>query len=251
MNPVPNERERAVLRLLANDPELSVKDIAAAMGVSQVSVRNYLNSLEEKGYLTRVHGGAVPTYHPSIMEHERTNTDAKKRIARAAADLVKDGDTIMVEAGTTTALIVRFLLGKRDVTIVTNNTLALAYGRGNPGVRMTMTGGEFRPATESLVGPLTREDLERFHVDIAFVGTDGFAPDTGLTTHLVDGAEVVKAMARQAKKTIVVADSSKYGQAGFVQVLPLSDTDTIISDSDLAPEAKERLRECGVEIVLV
>lgn len=230
---------------------MSVSQISSELGVSQVSVRSYLNNLAEKGYLTRVHGGAIPAFHPSILEREQTATDAKRRIAREAASLVEDGDTIMVEAGTTTSLIVRYLMGKRDITVVTNNTLALAYGRGNPGIHLTVTGGEFKPATESLVGPLALEDLERFHVKIAFVGTDGFSVDSGLTTHLVDGAEIVKTMSLQADRTVVVADSSKYGKAGFVTVLPLDSIDKIITDTELTDDAVTDIAELGVELVRV
>jgi len=246
--PTLTEREREVLGLLTDDPQLSVNQLAVGLSVSQVSIRNYLNSLAEKGFLTRIHGGAVTTFHPGILERTQTQTEVKGRIARAAADLVSDGDTIMVEAGTTTALIVRYLLGKRDITIVTNNTLVLAYTRGNPGIHLTVTGGEFRPATESLVGPLTLEDLMKFHVKTAFVGTDGFSPALGLTTHIIEGAEVVRAMASHAQQTVAVADSTKFGRAGFVHVLPLHSIDILVTDTGLPEAAVAEITETGIDV---
>ncbi|MDA3950003.1 MAG: DeoR/GlpR family DNA-binding transcription regulator [Spirochaeta sp.] len=248
MTPNVTERERGILSILADDPSVGVGALAERLEVSQVSVRSYLNALEEKGYLIRVHGGAVTTYHPHVLERQNAHAERKRAIAKAAAEQVEDGDTIMIEAGTTTALVARYLLGKRDVMVVTNNTLALSYLRGNPGVRVTVIGGEYRPATESLVGPLAVEDLKRFHVRRAFVGTDGFTVDAGFTTHLVEGAEIVRCMVSQARETIAVADSSKYGRLGFVHVLPLRDVDTLLTDSDIPASAIEELTEHGVKV---
>ncbi len=251
MTPNITDREREILSYLADDPSTGVARLADELGVSQVSIRSYLNALEEKGYLIRTHGGAVSTFHPRILERRQTNDAVKRSIAKAAAEMVEDGDTVMIEAGTTTALIVRYLLGRRDVMVVTNNALALAYGRGNPGIRMTMIGGEYRPTTESLVGPLAIEDLSRFHVRQAFVGTDGFTLDAGFTTHLVEGAEIVRKMAAQADRTIAVADSSKCGKVGFVRVLEIADIDVLITDSGIPADMREELLARGRDVRIV
>lgn len=248
MTPNVTKREWEILTFLADNPSAGVGALAERLAVSQVSVRSYLNALEEKGYLIRVHGGAVTTYHPHVLERQTAHAERKREIAKAAAEYVKDGDTIMIEAGTTTALVARYLQGKRDVMVVTNNTLALSYLRGNPGVRVTVIGGEYRPATESLVGPLAVEDIKRFHVRIAFVGTDGFTVGAGFTTHIVEGAEIVRCMVGQAHETIAVADSSKYGRLGFVHVLPLQDVDTLVTDSDISASATEELTESGLTV---
>lgn len=251
MIPQLNDREQQILTALVQDPNRSVTDLAGDLSVSTVTMRAYLNSLSEKGYLYRVRGGAIPTLHPEIIDREQKHQDEKRAIARAAAEMVHDGDTIMIEAGTTTAMVARFLLGRRDVSIVTNNTLALAHTRGNPGVRLQVVGGEFRPATESIVGPVALDHLQRFHVRIAFVGTDGFSVGRGLSTHLVESAEIVKQMARQADRTIVLADSGKYNCNGFVEVLPLELVSAIITDSKLTDEAAAELQEAGPEIIRV
>ena len=190
-----------------------------------------LNSLARKGVVVRTRGGAAPAFHPAIVERQNQRVEEKNRIAQAAAALVEDGDTIMIEAGTTTALIAKYLLGKRFVNIVTNSTLILPFARLNPGIHLTVVGGEFRPATESFVGPVALGELERFHVRLAFVGTDGFSLAGGLTTHLVEGAEIVRKMADRAETTILVADSAKFGRIGFVHVLPVSRLQRLISDA--------------------
>ena len=148
-----SEREKEIVKLLAADPGTSVTRLAELLGVSVVTIRSDLSDLEQKGILVRTRGGAAPAYHPHVLERQSLNVEAKSRIAQAAAALVNDGDTIMIEAGTTTALVARHLLGKRFVNIVTNSTLILPFARTNPGIHLTVVGGEFRPASESMVGP--------------------------------------------------------------------------------------------------
>lgn len=246
-----SDREKELLNLLAEDSGASVNDISERLQVSKVTIRHDLNSLADKGFVVRTRGGAFPAFHPSIMDRQKERTEEKNRIAKAAAGFVEDGDTIMIEAGTTTALIAKYLYGKRDIHLVSNSTLLVPYARTNPGIHLTLIGGEFKPATESLVGPVALRELEQFHVKIAFAGTDGFTVNTGLTTHLPEGAEIVKKMSRQAEETVLVADSSKCGRAGFVKVLPLSEVSTIITDTNLDPEVESFLREQELRIIKV
>ena len=249
MDPGLTDRERRILDLLATSNGVPVARMSEILDVSSVTVRSDLKALERKGYILRLRGGASPAFHPAILTRQREMADEKARIARAAASLVADGDTVMIEAGTTTSLIARHLLGRRDVRVVTNSTLVLPYARTNSGLHLTVVGGEFRPFAESLVGPTALKQLETFHVRIAFVGTDGFSLERGLTTNMVEGAEVVKKMAAQAERTVVVADSSKWGRSGFVTVLPLDRVDTLIVDRGLDDAAAEAILAAGVKTV--
>ena len=244
-----SEREQTILEILSDDSSATVTDISGRLEVSTVTIRNDLAGLAEKGLIVRTHGGAIPAFHPSISTRQHDNVKAKMRIAKAAAALVRDGDTIMIEAGTTTALVAKYLLGKRDVHVVTNSTLIIPHARFNPGMQLTVVGGEFRPATESMVGPVALRDLEQFHVRLAFIGTDGFSLQAGLTTHLVEGAEIVRKMAAQAEMTVLVADSTKYGRIGFVRVLPIAGVHQMITDSDMKPETIRELHEAGPAII--
>jgi DeoR family galactitol utilization operon repressor len=243
------DREKEIVRLLAEDRAVAVSRLSEQLGVSTVTIRSDLNNLAKKGVVVRTRGGAAPAFHPNVMIRQNLRVEEKNRIAQAAADLVKDGDTIMIEAGTTTSLIARYLLGKRFVSIVTNSSLILPFARSNPGIHLTVVGGEFRPATESLVGPIALGELERFHVRLAFLGTDGFSMEGGLTTNLVEGAEIVRKMAERAGSTILVADSSKFGKIGFVHVLPVQQLTTLITDTGLPPEARAALTDSGVEVI--
>jgi DeoR family galactitol utilization operon repressor len=118
----------------------------------------------------------------------------------------------------------------------------------NPMLQITMTGGEFRRPTESMVGPIALETISRLNVRLAFVGTDGFTLDRGITTHLAEGAEIVKAMKAHAETTVLLADSQKFGKLGFVSVLPLSQMDLIITDWDLADSAAAELAEAEINV---
>ena len=242
------QRERAILDRLSADGSVSVGPLARDLGLSAVTIRGDLNVLQKKGWINRTRGGAAPALHRDILERQRLYPEKKNAIARAAAELVRDGDVIMIEAGTTTALIARYLAGKQDIHIVTNSTLVFSYARMYPHLQITMTGGEFRRATESLVGPIALETISRLNVRLAFVGTDGFSLERGMTTHLMEGAEIVKAMKSHAQTTVLTADSGKYGKSGFSHVLPLSAMDIILSDAGLGGKAEAELREAGIQI---
>ena len=243
-----SEREKIILDKLSEDGELSVPALAHEFGLSEVTIRSDLKALEDSGWLNRKRGKAAPSIHPNILERQKDHTEEKNAIAHFAASLVRDGDVIMIEAGTTTALVAKHLWGKRDVHIVTNSTLFFSYARTNPNLQITMTGGEFRRSTESLVGPLALETIAKLNVRLAFVGTDGFSLERGVTTNLFEGAEVVKAMKNHAETTILLADSGKYGKIGFIQVLPLQDINLILTDKNISDSAMEELKSCGISI---
>lgn len=235
------DREQYILDLLAKDGTLSVTALSRDLGVSEVTIRANLKTLEQQGLLSRTWGGAKPTSMLNVIDRVKVNEQEKERIAQAAAALVRDDDRIMIEAGTTTALIAKYLTGRRGVQIVTNSLLLLTYARANRELDVLLTGGEFLRDTESMVGPTALDMVHKFNARIAFVGTDGFTADRGITTRYAQGGAVSTAMSRQAEETWLVADSSKYGRAGFVNVLEMSALTGIITDKGLSPESKEVL----------
>ena len=244
-----NEREKIILDRLSAEGSVSVGALARDLGLSEVTIRGDLRELEDKGWINRTRGGASASIHRMILEKRRIFPERKNAIAKAAAKLVNDGDVIMIEAGTTTSLIARYLAEKQDVHIVTNSTLVFSYARMYPNLQITMTGGEFSRSTESMVGPFALKTIERLNARLAFVGTDGFTLERGMTTHLIEGAEIVKKMKEHAQTTVLVADSSKYGRFGFINVLSLSAMDMILTDSDLEENALTELARAGINIV--
>jgi len=232
-------------------PELSVGELSQRFGVSEVTIRSDLKSLATQGLVLRHHGGGQPTLHTNVSDRLRAHTEEKTRIARAAAELIDDLDDVMITAGTTTSLIPRFLLGRQGVNIVTNSTLLLPYVRNNPGVSVTLTGGEFRPSIEALTGPATIRELGQFHVAKAFLGSDGISADRGPTADSADIADICHRMSEQARQTIVLADASKLGREGFAHIMPISRINILITDNHAPASEVAKLRKKGVDVRLV
>lgn len=245
-----SEREKLILTRITEEPNISVSTMGKEFGVSEVTIRTDLKSLANKGLITRTHGGATPAFNKHIFERQQSRTEEKHRIAKAAAELVTDGDTIMVLSGTTTALLPKYLLGRGSIRIVTDSTLLFPYVRTNPNLHLSVLGGEFRSSTESFVGPAALEMVKRYNVKYAFIGTDGFSVEKGITTHLVEVAELVRTMTSQATKTILMTDSTKYGRAGFASIMPLAAIDGLIIDDGLDPETRQKIAEQNIEIIL-
>lgn len=243
-------REERIIELLCEDDGSSVSRIAEILGVSQVTVRSDLRSMEAKGLVVRVRGRALSACHPSMKDRQARNLPQKEAIAKVAGAMVNDGESVMICSGTTPAMVAKYLLGKKDVNVVTNSTLILPYARVNSGISITMVGGEFRPQSEALVGPGAVSQLEVFHVGIAFLGTDGLTLEHGLTTMLPENAEIVRCMCHQADKKVLTVDSSKFGCKGFVKILSISDVDVIITDNRFPDDARRRIEELGVEVII-
>lgn len=237
------DRETEILSRLSGHGALTVSALAADLGVSEVTIRGDLRALEQQGMLVRTRGGARPTTLKSILQREQLNVDAKQRIAAAAAAMIRDEDNVMIEAGTTTALVSRLLGNRGGVQVVTNSALVFNNARINPALSVILTGGVFRRESESFVGPLAERAIADFNARLAFLGTDGFSPERGLTTRFVEGGRVATLMRDRAEETWLLADSSKFGQAGFVSFLPLSGITGIITDSGLPAGAAEALEE--------
>jgi DeoR family galactitol utilization operon repressor len=237
------KREQQILDSLLEEDFISVADLSRDLLVSEVTIRTDLKNMERQGLLSRVHGGAIPSVHPHILERQNLHVKEKQLIAKAAAALVQNGDTIMIEAGTTPAMICRYLSGYRDIHVITNSILAFNAAKNDPFLRVTLCGGEYYSNTESFLGPIAVEAIQRFNVRIAFVGTDGFSAKSGITTSLIEGCEVIKMMREQARQLILVTDSTKYKRIGPVTIMPLAGVDGIITDSQIVPEAAEEMRE--------
>jgi DeoR family galactitol utilization operon repressor len=243
------ERKSIILDLLMEAGSVSVSELAKRLNVTVVTARADLAVLEEEGLLVRTHGGALPARHPKIMERSQANKEIKGAIAKAAALMINDGDTVIITAGTTTALIAKYLLGKRDLHIVTNNTLLLTYARANPQMRVTLIGGEFRPSEEGMVGPMALAAIDQFHVTKAFIGIDGASIKQGFTANSVESADLVRKMAEQADEVIAISDSKKFGKPGFARILPFNGVDALVTDNHLTKEFEKELAVAEVRIV--
>lgn len=245
-----NERERKILDILTDDPHIGVNEMSRLLDVSAVTVRSAFDDLAEKGYLIRTRGAALPAFHPGILARQKIRPKVKSVIAKTAASLIGDGESIMIEAGTTTSLIARYLLGKRDIKVVTDSTLLIPYARSNPSIQLSFVGGLFQPESESMMGPIAVAQLREFHVKTAFIGTDGFSEENGLTTHLMEATEVVRTMHERSDTTVLLADSTKWNQAGFARIIPMDAIDILITDSEFPAEARMKIKEMGIRLLI-
>ena len=139
---------------------------------------------------------------------------------------------------------------RQNLNIAENSVMALETAKTNPDIRITVTGGEFRRSTDSFVGFIALETIRRFNVKMAFVGTDGFSVKSGITTHLLEGGEVIKTMRERSGKMILLSDSSKYEKTGVVSILPITSVDTIITDSGLSSDAVATVQEKSVQVII-
>ncbi len=246
-----NQRQLAILNRVISSSKINVADLSKEFSVSQVTIRQDLKLLEQNGMLKRFHGGAMPVSDDDIMRRLSINYDIKLNIARKAASLVSNGETVMIESGSTNALLAMELANKNDVTIITNSTFISRYVRGMGNLKIIILGGDYQHESEALVGPLTRICLKQFHVDKVFIGVDGFSPTTGFTCVNLMRAEVARAMAERANKVIVVTDSTKFDKVGVACQFKPTETHMVITDKNLPEKHLKILKDFGIEVILV
>jgi DeoR family fructose operon transcriptional repressor len=247
------QRQRKILERLANHQSVRVSELASSFHVSEASTRRDLQCLEEAGLLRRTHGGAVvsqtSSFEPSLAEKEDRLKDEKAAIAREAVALIQDGETIMLDAGSTTFEIARQLRERRNITIVTN-AVNIARELAAANLDVTLTGGSLRPLTFSLVGPIAETALSGLHVDKLFLATNGVDLKHGLTTPNMAEAQTKRAMIESAREVILVADHSKLGRISFCQFCPLTRVHCLITDAGAPSEFLRALEEHRVKVLV-
>ena len=209
-----NKRQLSILKKISDSTEINVNQLALEYGVSQVTIRSDLSSLERNGMLERYHGGARAVSDDDIMKRMSSNYDVKVRIAKRAASYISDGETLMIESGSTNALLAQELTKKRDITIITNSAFIARFVRSSPSTKITLIGGDYQPESEVMVGPLARLCLGQFNVDKLFVGVDGFSEGTGFTCINLMRAEAAHSMSKRANKLFVLTESGKFETVG-------------------------------------
>jgi DeoR family transcriptional regulator, aga operon transcriptional repressor len=255
--PTPIRRDR-VLETIRQQRFATVTDLSAAFGVSEVTIRSDLDALAEAGHIQRVRGGAIHratvTREASFEQAADAHAADKDRIGAAAAALVESGQTILLDAGSTTAAVARALAAREDledVHVFTNGLrTAIELERAIPRFGVIVTGGSLRRTQHSLVNPLGTVILEQIHAHVAFVGCDGIEAEAGVTNTSVADAEIKRLMMRAARRRVVVADGSKVGEVSLVHLYGLEDVDLLITTRRAPGAALSRLDGRGLEILL-
>lgn len=238
------ERKQAILSRLQEKKKVTTQELAVAFDVSEATIRRDIAELDEKKLLLRTHGGAMvldeemePSYYDKVDRYR----EEKERIAEIAAAMIRDGDTLVLDGGTTTLALAR-ALKNRTVTILTNAIdIALLYEQ-DPKVTVILTGGDIRWNTRALVGPVADRTLATFRVQYAFIGANG-VDDEGIMTANATEAQTKRAMLAIAKKSYCLLDHSKVGRTQFNRICSLGDLDGIISDREIEEPGYDKLRD--------
>lgn len=229
------ERHDTIIQLIKSGRPVKVLDLSLLLNVSEATIRRDLQELENSGFLQRTHGGAVaPQLGTELSFHDREVCflDEKRQIALTAANMVKDGETILLDAGTTTREIARALCGKR-LTVATNNMDVAHIFTDEPDIEVLLLGGVLRKSINSLVGPLTNSMLKLFCFDKVFLAANAVDCTFGVTTPTLVEAETKTAMLQAAKTKILVVDHSKFEQKTFAKICSLDELSLIITDSGI------------------
>jgi DeoR family transcriptional regulator, aga operon transcriptional repressor len=258
-----DKRAKEILRLLLGHGRASVEELTAILKTSPASIRRDLIRLETRGLVTRTLGGAMlagnagPVYEPfrfdaSFQVREDRFATEKHRIARAAAAMVQENETIGFAAGTTTTLVARQLVHRRNISIITNAVNIGMELSSSTRLHTTLTGGNLRWAGAfSLVGPAAIESLSVVVMDRLFLSATGVDAKHGATLIQPEEAAMFRAMARQAREIVVVADSSKMGLVSPAVVCHPKEIDLLITDNGIAEEAAAAFAEAGVKVLAV
>src|SRR4029450_6710131 len=240
------ERRTKILELLEKQGQVGVIDLSRRFKTSEVTIRSDLKDLHARGLIRRAHGGAVKintvSMDPSLKIKAELHADEKRRIGAAAAALVNDGDSIILDSGTTTQQIARQIKHKKDLKVITNGLNIAMELFGVKDIQLIFLGGVIRQNSLSAVGHFAEDILAQLSADKVFLGVDACDLEFGLSTPNVEESQVNQAMARIAKEKILVADSSKFGKRSLSRIVPLSEIDVIVTDRGLSTEIQNELR---------
>ncbi|WP_414938408.1 DeoR/GlpR family DNA-binding transcription regulator [Amycolatopsis sp. cmx-11-51] len=249
------ERQRAILKQARRNGRVEVATLAAAFEITSETVRRDLTALERSGVLQRVHGGAIPVerlgIEPGLDARDKAMCGEKDRIAAAALEQIPAEGAILLDAGTTVARLANLVPADRELTVVTYslpNAFALA---NRPGITLMLAGGRLRGRAMAAVDSWTLDALKDTYVDVAFIGTDGLSVERGLTTPDTAEAMVKRAAIASARRTVLLADHTKFGNDHFARFGDLGDVDTLITDTGVDPQAADEITRTGVKVVTV
>ncbi len=248
-----DDRQQEMLQLLGEQGTLSIGDLATRYGVSEMTIRRDLNQLATQGLLVRTRGGAAASssgsFEPPFALRERTRTAAKADIAAAAAREVVEGQTVLLDGGTTGLAIADALAG-RNLTVCALNVRIAERLASDSSMRVMVPGGTIRPGEFSLVGPEAHAMLSSFRFDVYLMTASGVSVDAGVTEWNADDAAVKRSALAASRRTILVADAGKFGAEAFVRVCPLSHVDMLVTDAGLAMDDRQQVAATGTELVV-
>ncbi|MEI2778785.1 MAG: DeoR/GlpR family DNA-binding transcription regulator [Tetrasphaera sp.] len=246
------QRATKMLEYVLDQGRVEVSELAGMFAVSEVTVRKDLDQLEQRGLVRREHGYAVPVSTDNMRSRLAYHYDAKRRIARSAAESIGEGGLVMIESGSCCALLAEELATtRRDVTIVTNSAFIADFIRTAPYARLVLLGGDYQNESQVLVGPVAKDNARRFHVAQIFVGIDGYTGAAGFTAKDHLRADTMRAMSDQADEVVVLTESAKFGKQGAIHLFDTGEVSAVFTDDALPRPIQSQLTAAGVTITKV
>lgn len=240
--------------MLNSEGSAQVLALSEQFGVSTQTIRKDLAFLEERGVSVRCYGGAVAAGVIGVADEDPVDakrglhTAEKERIGRLAASMIRPGDAIILDSGTTTAQIARFLPEKSDIIVLTNDAGILNQLTKRDDVEIVLLGGRLRRKNMAFYGGQTEAALDSLQVDRLFLGVDGLDHQRGITTHFEAEAALNRKMARVAREIIAVTDSSKFGRTCLHKIMGIEEVNVLITDADAPEESLEQARRLGCDV---
>ena len=249
-----NQRRIKILELIREDGHAKVQQLSKIFGVTEVTIRQDLEMLDQLGYIQREHGGAflkdVGSFAKTGKLFNQTRMDEKRESARKAVAFIHENDIIILDSGSTTTEIAKLLLNYKNLTVITNAlNIALILGE-NPGINLVVTGGEFKAPTLSLTGQMSADIIKTLHANKLFLATAGISADLQLTYPSLSDLVVKQSMIESSDQVFLVADSSKIGVSAFASLGPVTLANFFITDSMITEEQLEKMKESGINILL-
>lgn len=251
-----DERRARIIEELEHKSTVLVSDLCRKFNVSEVTIRSDLKKLEDAGKLRRTRGGAVSIMRTITISYPdqrmNVNSSAKRAIAEKMAEYISDGDSLIVDTGTTTFEFVRALSDKRDITIVTSDLSIATYADSNlPNADVICLGGHLRKNHRYITGMITLQNLSEIYVDKAILATDAFTPGEGFTTEFMGNAEVKRGCIAHARERFMLMDASKVRAPRFLKFGDLPDFETVVMDHDREDQVGEAIEASRASTHLV
>jgi DeoR/GlpR family transcriptional regulator of sugar metabolism len=249
------ERRAQILQIVRREGRAKVNELANLFNTSEVTIRIDLNELHQRGLVMRSHGGAVLPdtilRESPVQERLKAHAEEKQRIGAMAATLIKDGETIILDSGTTTLEIAKRIKTKHGLQIITNGINIAVELLDASAAQIFVVGGSLGRESASTTGRFTEEMLDQFSADKLFLSGAGCDPDFGVSGAHVEETMVNRAMFKISREIILVADASKFTKRSMARIAPFSEIDTIITDTSLREEERDKLRAIGCNLILV
>lgn len=248
------ERRNTILSRLTADGKVIVADLSREFDVTEETIRRDLEKLENEGLAKKTYGGAVLNQNQNNLDlpfsvRKVTNVDKKQKVAEKTAELIQDGDYIMLDASSTAIYVAKAIKNRKNITLITNSVEILLEMADKEDWKVLSTGGALKKGSLSLVGTSAERMIRGFHVDVAVCSCKGLDLGLGITDSNEKDSEIKQAIFSAADKKVLAVDSSKFDKRSFVRVCDPEEVDVVVTDMEPSARWVEKLKEKNIELV--